>query len=395
MATARSASIAAPRWVSCCRKWPPSDDTLHDVVLEADIERHSLMREAETAKTRTASARSTSASARHRRLVGRGARGRNARRARLPAERPVSARRGNSPAAGACARRLPACCSPSRTSCCSTSRRTISTLKAPPGLKTTCANIRTPCIIVSHDRELLNRSVTHIARARNTRNSSMQAGRLRRPTCSLRAANARQQLAAQKAKQDAERAHLQAFVDRFRAKASKARQGAKPRQDAREDDRMSRSRWPSARSRSSFYERRLNSRRRCSETRRAQTWAMAHGQAESWSGVDIAPRFRRPHRHRRRQRAGQDDAGEIHRCSACRCWQGVGCASKSRPHRLFQPGPARRTARRRNRARSRQATCCRTHAARRSTLARRADGLRPREGRDQGRGCPAARRCAC
>jgi ATP-binding cassette subfamily F protein 3 len=37
-------------------------------------------------------------------------------------------------------------------------------------------------------------------------------------------------------KQEAERAHLQAFVDRFRAKATKAKAGAEPGQDAGTDD---------------------------------------------------------------------------------------------------------------------------------------------------------------
>jgi ATP-binding cassette subfamily F protein 3 len=76
-------------------------------------------------------------------------------------------------------------------------------------------------LVVSHDREMLNRSVTHILALADTRLEVHPGGYdtyLRKRA--ERAAN----LAAQKAKQDAERAHLQAFIDRFRAKASKARQ---------------------------------------------------------------------------------------------------------------------------------------------------------------------------
>jgi len=60
-------------------------------------------------------------------------------------------------------------------------------------------------IMVSHDREMLNRSVTHTL-ALEHQQLMLTPG------------------TAQKAKQDKEREHLQAFVDRFKAKASKARQ---------------------------------------------------------------------------------------------------------------------------------------------------------------------------
>jgi ATP-binding cassette, subfamily F, member 3 len=76
-------------------------------------------------------------------------------------------------------------------------------------------------IVVSHDRDMLNRSVTHILALNESKLEVHPGGYdtyLRKRA--ERAAN----LGAQKAKQDIQRAHLQAFVDRFRAKASKARQ---------------------------------------------------------------------------------------------------------------------------------------------------------------------------
>ena len=76
-------------------------------------------------------------------------------------------------------------------------------------------------LIISHDRELLNNSCTHILH--------LAAAKLEIYTGGyddfekMRAEKSRLQLSA-KAKQDAERAHLQSFVDRFKAKASKAAQ---------------------------------------------------------------------------------------------------------------------------------------------------------------------------
>jgi ATP-binding cassette subfamily F protein 3 len=76
-------------------------------------------------------------------------------------------------------------------------------------------------IIISHDRELLNNSVDSILHVREGKLDFYTGGyddfeKLRAEKQRLAAAG--------KAKQDAERAHLQAFVDRFRAKASKAAQ---------------------------------------------------------------------------------------------------------------------------------------------------------------------------
>ena len=76
-------------------------------------------------------------------------------------------------------------------------------------------------IIISHDRELLNNSVSAILH--------LQDGKLELYTGGYddferrRAEKARLQ-SAFRVKQEAERAHLQSFVDRFRAKASKAAQ---------------------------------------------------------------------------------------------------------------------------------------------------------------------------
>ncbi len=76
-------------------------------------------------------------------------------------------------------------------------------------------------IMVSHDREMLNRSVTHTLALEHQKLTVTSGGY--DDWMKLQAAKTAQ-LEAQKVKQDADKAHLQAFVDRFKAKASKARQ---------------------------------------------------------------------------------------------------------------------------------------------------------------------------
>jgi ATP-binding cassette subfamily F protein 3 len=76
-------------------------------------------------------------------------------------------------------------------------------------------------LIISHDRELLNNSVDHILHLTDGKLEIYTGGyddfeRMRAEKLRLLSAN--------RVKQEAERAHLQAFVDRFRAKASKAAQ---------------------------------------------------------------------------------------------------------------------------------------------------------------------------
>jgi ATP-binding cassette, subfamily F, member 3 len=76
-------------------------------------------------------------------------------------------------------------------------------------------------LIVSHDRELLNRSVTGILHLEN-RKLTYWSGPY--DQFARQRAEQRANLIAQAKKQDAARAHLQSFVDRFKAKASKAKQ---------------------------------------------------------------------------------------------------------------------------------------------------------------------------
>lgn len=76
-------------------------------------------------------------------------------------------------------------------------------------------------LMISHDRDLLNESVDAIVHVIGQRLDYYAGGYDNFET--MRAEKARLN-AANRAKQEAERAHLQSFVDRFRAKASKAAQ---------------------------------------------------------------------------------------------------------------------------------------------------------------------------
>src|SRR5882757_6026210 len=76
-------------------------------------------------------------------------------------------------------------------------------------------------LIISHDRELLNNSVNAILHIRERKLDLYTGGyddfeRMRAEKTRLQAAT--------RAKQESERAHLQSFIDRFKAKASKAAQ---------------------------------------------------------------------------------------------------------------------------------------------------------------------------
>ncbi len=76
-------------------------------------------------------------------------------------------------------------------------------------------------LVVSHDREILENSVDHILHLRNGK-LALYAGDLKRFE-KKRREEIHQNLKL-RAKQESERRHLQAFVDRFRAKATKATQ---------------------------------------------------------------------------------------------------------------------------------------------------------------------------
>ena len=84
-------------------------------------------------------------------------------------------------------------------------------------------------LIISHDRELLNNSVDHILHVAGAKLELYTGGY---DDFERRLAEKTRLQAATRVKQEAERAHLQSFIDRFKAKASKAAQAQSPRQAA-------------------------------------------------------------------------------------------------------------------------------------------------------------------
>lgn len=76
-------------------------------------------------------------------------------------------------------------------------------------------------LIVSHDRDFLNRTVTHILALENKK-LTISPGDY--DTYERKRLEARANALAFRTKQEAQRRHMQAFIDRFRAKASKAKQ---------------------------------------------------------------------------------------------------------------------------------------------------------------------------
>jgi ATP-binding cassette, subfamily F, member 3 len=76
-------------------------------------------------------------------------------------------------------------------------------------------------VVVSHDREMLNRSVTHVLALDDKKLEIVVGGY---DAYLKKRAERFAQASSMKQKQDAQREHLQKFIDRFRAKASKAAQ---------------------------------------------------------------------------------------------------------------------------------------------------------------------------
>ena len=200
---------------------PSSETSLLDTVLAADRERHALMAEAEHAtdghriaevQTRLADIDAWSAEGR---AVGdpqgAGVHRGGAGDAVLGLFRRLADAGG---AGGRAVRGSPTCC-------CSTSRRTTSTSRGRCGSRATWRKYPHTVIVISHDRELLNRTVGSILHLEDRKLTLYQGPYdTFAETRAARIAVAE----AERSKQEARRAHMQSFVDRFRYKASKAEQ---------------------------------------------------------------------------------------------------------------------------------------------------------------------------
>ena len=136
---------------------PGGERTPLETVLAADPERARLLLASRAhPATRPRSPRSTPASPTSAPMPRRPAR-RDPGRASASTRRRRRGRSRASPAAGGCAWRWPRCCSPSPTCCCSTSRPTISTSRRALWLEDYLKRYPRTLLLVSHDRDLLNR----------------------------------------------------------------------------------------------------------------------------------------------------------------------------------------------------------------------------------------------
>ena len=111
---------------------------------------------------------------------------------------------------------------PAPTCCCSTSRPTTSTSTRCCGSRTGSARYPGTLLLITHDRDFLDGVVDGIVHFDGPQAEDATPATTRSSSASARAQLALQQ--ATYAKQQRQIAHLQAFVDRFRAKATKAKQ---------------------------------------------------------------------------------------------------------------------------------------------------------------------------
>ena len=208
-------------------------------------------------------------------------------------------------------------------------------------LETFLARYPHTVLVISHDRDLLNRSVGAILHLHRQKLTLYQGAY--DTFDDTRRARLEQQVA-EKKKQDAARAHMQSFVDRFRAKASKARQ-AQSRIKALErmkpiaavvEDNVTGFNFPDARGAVAADHPARGRERRL----RRPAGAVAARPPD---------RPGRPHRAARPERPGQVDAGEAPVRPAGADLRAQGRLVEA-ARRLLRPAPGRRAGARRDAA---------------------------------------------
>ncbi len=233
-------------------------------------------------------------------------------------------------------------------------------------LETYLARYPHTVIVISHDRGLLNRAVGAILHLEDRKLTLYQGGY---DTFARTRAERRAVQAAEARKQEARRAHLQSYVDRFRYKASKARQAqARLKMIARMEPitaarggRDPRLHLPRARGA-------VAADRHAGERQRRLRRPHRAGQA------DAADRPGRPDRASGPQRRGQVDAVEAARRQA-RADGRAADAGEQAARRLLRAAPARRAARRRDADRARPPASGPTRRPRGSARGSRGFGL--------------------
>ena len=308
LATESGTITIPPRWRvgSLAQEAPDGPESLIEVVLKADLERDALLREAETAHDPHRIAEIQT------RLVDIDAHSAPARAAAIltaSASRPPTRRGPAREFSGGWRMRvaLAAVLFAAPDLLLLDEPTNYLDLEGTLWLEDHLAHYPRTVIVISHDRDLLETSVDqilHLDRGKLTLYSgSYSSFEGQRAT--------REMLDAKLAKrQEAERKRLQAFVDRFKAKASKARQ-AQSRVKMLERMKPIAALVTRTCARSAFPRRRRRCRRRSS---RVDNVAVGYDPAKPvLSRVTLRDRQRRPHRAARRQRQRQVDPGQAAR----------------------------------------------------------------------------------
>ncbi len=169
---------------------------------------------------------------RHRRAFGAGARRARSSPASASTRRRSSGPAANSPAAGACAWRSAAVLFLEPELLLLDEPTNYLDLEGTLWLESYLKSYPHTVLIVSHDRDLLNRAVgaiLHLDRGKLTLYSGgyddFEEARREKQRLELKL----------KKKQDEQRRHIQAFIDRFKAKATQGDAGAEPREGAGQD----------------------------------------------------------------------------------------------------------------------------------------------------------------
>ena len=211
-----------------------------------------------------------------------------------------AATRRSSPAAGRCASPWQSCCCRSRTCCCSTNRRTISISKPATGLSSICLAYPYAYVLISHDRYFLDVTVDRIVEIWNKRvqfysgnyEKYLQQKQERRDSLVAAYKNQRERIE-----------QLEAFINRFRYQATKAKQ---VQSRIKELEKIERIEIPPDEKTIHFtFPQPKPSGRLVVE---CSGLAKSYGTKEVFRDVELHHSARRPHRAGRRKRRRQIDA---------------------------------------------------------------------------------------
>ena len=236
----------------------------------------------------------------------------------------------NSPAAGRCASRWPSCCSKNPICCCSTSRPITSISKRATGWKQYLADYPHAFVLISHDRYFLDVTVNRIVEIWN-KQVNFYTGNYEKYLSQKAERSAQLEAAYRNQRERIEQ--LEAFINRFRYQATKAKQ---VQSRIKELDKIERIEIPPDEKTIHFsFPQPKPSGRIVAEFKDV---AKSYGAEARLQRRELHHRARRPHRAGGRERRGQIDADQAAgRRRAAHLGQLH--AGPQRDARLFRAGP--------------------------------------------------------